>query len=414
MRPTIPKLKKNQPISNLKINALKQLLIAFMLLHLVACGNAQNDAPVEDSQVQVLVGAEQTGAYLPLLEGKRVGLVVNHTSLVDTVHLVDFLLQEGISVQKIFAPEHGFRGTADAGAHVESGRDEATGLPLISLYGSHRKPSSKDLSGLDVVVFDIQDVGVRFYTYISTMSYVMEACAGEDIPFMVLDRPNPNGNLVDGPVMEPCCHSFIGMHPGVPVAHGMTVGEYARMTNREGWISDSADLTVIAMDGWTHDTPYQLPVKPSPNLPNMKSIYLYPTLCFFEATAMSVGRGTHKQFQVIGHPAFPGSYSFTPEPMPGAQDPKLKGQECFGIDFSRIPIDSLQQLGRIRLDWLIEAYSDFPEREEFFLPHFYKLAGNKELEKQIKAGLTEQEIRVTWREGLEQFRKMRGKYLLYP
>lgn len=365
---------------------------------------------------QVVVGAARLDAYLPLLRDKKVGLVVNHTSLVDSTHLVDTLLQLGVAVKTIFAPEHGFRGEADAGAYVNDGRDAKTGLPIISLYGNHRKPAANDLAGLDIIVFDIQDVGVRFYTYISTMSYVMEACAQQGIPFIVLDRPNPNGNLIDGPVMQECCNSFIGLHPGVPVAHGMTVGEYARMVNGEKWLANGVqvDLTVIKMEHYTHDTPYSLPVKPSPNLPNMRSIYLYPTLCFFEATVMSVGRGTGNQFQVIGHPEYPGEYTFTPEPMPGAQHPKLAGKVCYGIDFTTIAPTTLYRDTLLHLEWLIEVYQKFPDKDNFFLPHFYKLAGNYELQQQIEAGLTPAEIRITWRRGLARFKAIRAQYLMYP
>lgn len=391
---------------------IRLLLFPLLLWSCTSIGQSRESA----AAAPVIVGAERPELYLPILEGKTVGLVVNHTSQVGNEHLVDFLLAEGVQVATIFAPEHGFRGEADAGAHVEDGRDAQTGLPIISLYGSHRKPTADNLHGLDIVIFDIQDVGVRFYTYISTMSYVMASCAEQGIPFMVFDRPNPNGNLIDGPVMQGCCNSFIGLHPGVPVAHGMTVGEYAQMVNEEGWLDTGrkVDLTVIGMDNWTHDTPYELPIKPSPNLPNMRSIYLYPTLCFFEATVMSVGRGTTKQFQLIGHPDYPGDYTFTPEPMPGAQNPKLKGQTCKGIDYSYWDVELLRQDTLLHLDWLIEVYQNFPDKDNFFLAHFYKLAGNHELQEQIQAGLSPAEIRITWREEVNQFKTMREKYLLYP
>lgn len=364
----------------------------------------------------LIPGDARFDLYLPLVRGKKVALLVNHTAMVAGHHLLDTLLSQGVEVVKIFAPEHGFRGTADAGEHVASAVDQSTGIPVISLYGDHRKPESGDLAGVDIVLFDIQDVGVRFYTYISTMSYMMEACAREHIPFVVLDRPNPNGHLVDGPLMDSCCTSFIGLHAGVPVAHGMTVGEYGQMVNEEGWLPGAlkADYRVIPVKNWSHNRAFRLPVRPSPNLPNMKSVYLYPTLCFFEATVLSVGRGTDKPFQIIGHPDFPGDYLFTPKSMPGAQHPKLEGRLCHGIDYSVFPEDSLRAMGRIRLDWIIKAWQRFPDKSSFFLPHFYKLAGNHELEEQIKAGLSEEEIRASWAPGLRNFKEIRSKYLIYP
>lgn len=365
---------------------------------------------------ELITGDARFDLYLPLIRGKKVALLVNHTAMINEVHLLDTLLTLGIDVVKIFAPEHGFRGTADAGEHVASGVDKSTGLPVISLYGDHRKPRPEDLEGLDLVLFDIQDVGVRFYTYISTMSYMMEACAREQIPFVVLDRPNPNGHFVDGPLMDTCCTSFIGLHAGVPVAHGMTVGEYGRMVNEEGWLSGGlkVDYRVIPVKNWSHDRVFRLPVRPSPNLPNMKAVYLYPTLCFFEATVLSVGRGTEKPFQVIGHPGFPGDFHFTPKPVPGARHPKLEGRLCHGIDYSLLSEDSLRAMGRIRLDWIIGAWQRFPDKSAFFLPHFYRLAGNRELEEQIKAGLSEEEIRASWAPGLRNFEQIRSKYLIYP
>jgi len=365
---------------------------------------------------ELITGDARFDLYLPLIRGKRVALLVNHTAMINEVHLLDTLLTLGIDVVKIFAPEHGFRGTADAGEHVASGVDKSTGIPVISLYGDHRKPRPEDLEGLDLVLFDIQDVGVRFYTYISTMSYMMEACARAQIPFVVLDRPNPNGHFVDGPLMDSCCTSFIGLHAGVPVAHGMTVGEYGRMVNEEGWLPGGlkADYRVIPVKNWSRDRAFRLPVRPSPNLPNMKAVYLYPTLCFFEATVLSVGRGTEKPFQVIGHPGFPGDFHFTPKPVPGARHPKLEGRLCHGIDYSLLSEDSLRAMGRIRLDWIIGAWQRFPDKSAFFLPHFYRLAGNRELEEQIKAGLSEEEIRASWAPGLRNFEQIRSKYLIYP
>ncbi len=382
------------------------LLIAPYWLH-------AEDEP--EYSLPVVVGAARTEAYLPLLAGKSVGMIVNHTSLVGDKHVVDLLLEKGVTVAKIFAPEHGFRGTADAGEKVVSGQDAATGLPVISLYGSHRKPTPEDLAGIDVMVFDIQDVGVRFYTYISTMSLAMEACAAADIPFIVLDRPNPNGTLLDGPVMLAEHTSFIGMHAGVPIAHGMTVGEYAQMVNGEGWLAEclTANLTVIPCRAWLRDKAYVLPVPPSPNLPNQRSIYLYPTLCLLEGTVMSVGRGTATQFQVAGHPDYPATFSFTPVPGPGARDPLYNGQKCYGIDFTTLEADAVRAMGRLRLDWILEMYRQFPEKSAFFNRTFTLLAGTPELQEQIEAGLTEAEIRITWQEGLDRFRQLREPYLLY-
>lgn len=393
-------------------------MIRWLLFLLIVPFTACSQPPIEIDK-PVRVAAERMGQYLSLLDGKKVGLVVNHSSLVGETHLVDTLLSRSVKVIKIFAPEHGFRGKADAGAHIDNETDSKTGLPIISLYGNHRKPTKEDLAGLDVVVFDIQDVGVRFYTYISTLSYVLEAGARYDVPVMVLDRPNPNGHYVDGPIMEAGHTSFIGLHEGVPVAHGMTVGEYAQMVNGEGWLPDNleAELTVIPCANWTHDTPYNLPVRPSPNLPNMRSIYLYPSLCFFEATVLSVGRGTDAPFQVLGHPDYEevlSFFAFVPESREGATDPKLKGQTCYGMDLTYLSTEDTRQIGKVNLAWLIEMYQKFPSKGEFFLSHFHKLAGNDQLQEQIEAGLSEMEIRITWREGLERFKEIRKQYLIYP
>lgn len=365
----------------------------------------------------VVAGAARMDAYLPLIEGKKVALLVNHTSMIGETHLADSLHSLGIDIQAIFAPEHGFRGEADAGEKIEDAKDSRTGIPLISLYGSKREPTAEDLKGLDWVIFDIQDVGARFYTYISTMSYVMQACAKNGIPFMVLDRPNPNGHFVDGPVRQPGYESFVGMHP-VPVAHGMTVGEYAHMVNGEGWLEDgvTCELRVIECKQYDHKTFYQLPVKPSPNLPNMHAIYLYPSLCFFEGTVASVGRGTTKQFQIIGHPDYPeGDYTFTPVPRPGAMNPKLEGRQCRGYDLSTIPIEQLQRMAQVNVDYLIDFYRNFPDKDNFFLENLWidKLAGGPSLRAQIVAGKTAGEIRTGWQEELRAFMAVREKYLLY-
>lgn len=363
----------------------------------------------------VKVGAEQMLAYVPMLKGKKVGIVANHSSMIGSVHLVDSLLKREIQVVRVFSPEHGFRGTADAGEAVKSDKDPATGLPVVSLYGKNKKPYKDQLEGLDIIVFDIQDVGARFYTYISTMSYVMEAAAENNIPFVVLDRPNPNGHYVDGPVLQDGYESFVGMHH-VPIVHGMTVGEYAKMVNGEGWLANgvTCQLTVIKCQGYDHNVRYSLPVKPSPNLPNMSSVYLYPTLCLFESTTLSVGRGTDKPFQVVGHPEMVGKYAFTPRSIEGAsKNPKWKGVECHGYDLSVFGTEFIPDYGKIYLYWMINIYKTFPEKDKFFKPFFDNLAGTDMLRKQIEEGKTEKEIRESWQEGLEAFKKTRKKYLLY-
>lgn len=366
-------------------------------------------------QEEIITGSERTGLYVPKLENKNVAVVANHTSLVDSVHLVDTLLSEGIQLKKIFSPEHGFRGEAGAGEGVKSYRDEKTGLPVVSLYGSRKKPNADDLEDVDVVVFDIQDVGVRFYTYISTMHYMMETCAETGTDFMVLDRPNPNGFYVDGPILDTQYRSFVGMHR-IPVVHGMTIAELARMINQEGWLENGmkCDYEWISCKNYTHDSLYELPVSPSPNLPNMRSIYLYPSLCLFEGTVISVGRGTDYPFQVFGHPEMKNAeMKFTPRSIPGAStNPKYKGQLCRGIDLRDYPLDSLLHKPRMRLNWLKFAYNNTPE-DEFFRPYFKKLAGNDELLKRIKKGKSIQEIRACWEDGLEQFMNKREQYLIY-
>lgn len=403
----------------------KCILFLFHLLVLgLACQSSQAPRSAPPSQTRlsanetrVRPGAERLVVVLPLLRGKRVGLVVNHTSLVGNTHLVDTLLASGIDVVRIFAPEHGFRGTADAGERLTDSKDPRTGLPVISLYGKKKKPAPNDLAGLDLVVYDIQDVGARFYTYISTMSLVMEACAEQGVPFIVLDRPNPNGHYVDGPVLDTAFRSFVGMHP-VPVVYGMTPGEYARMVNGEGWLSGGIHCTleVVPCEGYTHDTPYTLPVPPSPNLPNMRAVYLYPSLCFFEPTVVSVGRGTDRQFQVIGAPESPiGNFEFTPTPMPGARHPKHEGKRCRGFDLTTLAPEAVRNQRRLDLSWLLRFYEAWPDKDSFFLSEktFDLLAGTDELRRQLAAGMSEEEIRQSWQERLVQFRKIRGRYLIY-
>ena len=365
----------------------------------------------------VVSGAERMRAYIPKLEGKNVGLVVNHTSVVNHKHLVDTLLDFEIKVKKIFAPEHGFRGKADAGAKVDDGRDEKTGILLKSLYGKSKKPSEEDLEGLDIVMFDIQDVGCRFYTYISTMSLVMEACAEQGIPVIVLDRPNPNGHYVDGPVLDPAFSSFIGMHE-VPVVYGMTIGEYAKMVNGEGWLKEgvSCDLTVINCLDYDHSWSEELPVKPSPNLPTLRSILLYPSLCFFEGTVVSIGRGTDSPFEHIGHPDYSiKEYSFKPTSGEGAKYPKLQDKECFGVDLKTQNPRFIKTQNRLELQYLLGFYADLDLNESFFLKNNFidKLAGTDALRKQMIAGLSEAEIRFSWEAEIEEFKEIRSKYLLY-
>ncbi|MEZ4985188.1 MAG: DUF1343 domain-containing protein [Saprospiraceae bacterium] len=365
----------------------------------------------------ILTGAAQLSEYLPLLQGKGVGLVVNPTSTIGTTHLVDTLLTHQIDIKAIFAPEHGFRGTADAGEHVANGRDTRTGLPIISLYGSHREPTRSDLQGVDVLVFDIQDVGARFYTYISTLHYVMQAAALHQLPVIVLDRPNPNGHYVDGPVLNPAFRSFVGMHP-VPVVHGMTVGEYARMINGEGWLEGGrqATLTVVPCLHYTHDTTYELPIPPSPNLSKMEAIYLYPSTCFFEGTTFSEGRGTPTPFQVFGHPDFSeGGYTFTPVSGAGAKHPKWENQLCQGVSLTHLTPEAARAMGRINLSWLLDAYTRFDNKKEFFLPNHFidKLAGTDQLRLHIQEGWSEDRIRSTWQADLDVYKVIREKYLLY-
>ena len=354
------------------------------------------------------LGAEQTESYLPLLKDKKVGVIGNQTSRIGTTHLVDSLLSLGVDIVKVFSPEHGFRGKADAGAKIEDGIDVKTGLPIISLYGNNKKPKHEQLKGIDILVFDIQDVGARFYTYISTLHYIMEASAEFGISLLVLDRPNPNGHYVDGPILDTAFQSFVGMHP-IPIVHGMTIGEYAKMINGENWISGKCDLTIIEMKNYTHEMTYDLPIKPSPNLPNAKSINLYPSLCLFEGTTISIGRGTHYPFQHFGSPYLESNYSFTPKSGKGSRYPKHKNIECFGTNL-RFQDNYLMA---INLNWIIEAYKQCPEKEKFFNDFFDKLAGSKKLRLQVIEGKTAKEIKATWEEGLDKFRGIRKKYLIY-
>ncbi len=382
----------------------------YLILAAVFAVHAQNN--------EILPGAYSTGEYLPLLKGKNVAVVANHTSLVDGVHLVDTLLAAGIKVKKIFCPEHGFRGKASAGAKIKNGIDNKTGLPVVSLYGKHKKPYPSDLQGIDVVVFDLQDVGVRFYTYISTLQLVAEACADNGVPLIVLDRPNPNGFYVDGPVLDTSgFRSFIGMQP-VPVVYGMTIGEYISMLKGEGWLNTDSvlKLTVIKCRNYTHDSLYKLPVPPSPNLKDMKAVYLYPSLCFLEGTSVSVGRGTELPFRIFGAPFFPDTlpYKFKTVSMEGAVHPKFEGKVCYGYDVSDYA-DSVLAEKRLRLDWLVIAYKLTPvnERKRFFRSSFNKLAGVGYIKQALISGKTANQMRSLWQKDLEEFKKIRKKYLMY-
>lgn len=363
----------------------------------------------------VKLGAEKTEEWLPLLKNKSVALVANHTSLINKTHLADTLISLHVKLKKVFAPEHGFRGMADAGEKVSSSVDKKTGLPIISLYGANKKPTKEQLQDVEVVIFDIQDVGARFYTYISTMTYVMDACASLNITFVVLDRPNPNGHYVDGPVLKPEFSSFVGLHQ-IPIVHGMTVGEYAQMVNEEIWLEGKkkCDLKVITCDNYTHSDFYQIDVPPSPNLTTMSSIYLYPSLCLFEGTPVSVGRGTDRPFTMIGLPGFSkGEFSFTPKSGPGSKQPLNENKECKGFDLLLFGDSFIRNSGNLYLYWLISFYQQSPEKEKFFNNFFDKLAGSAELRKQIIAGKSEDEIRASWTEDLNQFKAVRKKYLLY-
>ena len=357
---------------------------------------------------KLVLGAERTNIYLPLLKDKKIAVVGNQTSMIANTHLVDSLLSLKVNVVKVFSPEHGFRGKADAGAKIEDETDEKTGLPIISLYGKNKKPTVEQLKGIELLLFDIQDVGARFYTYISTLHYVMEAAAENNIKVIVLDRPNPNGHYIDGPIREKGFESFVGMHP-IPIVHAMTIGEYAQMINGEKWIARQCDLTVIEMENYTHDMSYDLPIKPSPNLPNSRSINLYPSLCLFEGTNVSLGRGTEYPFQHFGAPYLKSNYSFTPKSGEGSKSPPHENKTCYGTDL-RFQDNYLEE---INLNWLIESYNNCPEKEKFFNSFFDKLAGTDKLRLQIIEAKTVKEIKESWQEGLNSFKQKRREYLIY-
>ena len=412
-------------------NRVFSILIVFVLI-LISCGSKMKDDSARNSETQnhiqedslsnlnteIIVGANRTDVYIKILEGKRVGIVANQTSVIlksdntTYTHVVDTLLTLGINIKKVFAPEHGFRGQADAGEVVKDGIDTKTKVPIVSLYGKNKKPSPEQLADLDIVIFDIQDVGARFYTYISSLHYVMEACAEANIPLVIFDRPNPNGHYVDGPKLEMEHKSFVGMHP-IPVVHGMTIGEYAKMINGEGWLENmvTCDIMIIEMQNYSHDKFYSLPIKPSPNLPNDIAINLYPSLCFFEGTNVNAGRGTSKQFQVYGSPYLDKSvydFKYIPIPNDGAKYPKHDGVLCYGEDLS-----TREKLDQLDLSYLIRAYHNSIDNKVFFNDFFTKLAGTKVLQQQIESGVSEVEIRATWLDEISAFKKTRSQYLIY-
>ena len=410
----------------MRFNVFKNTVLLFVLVMISCASKVKNKTTekaetIEQTQMDsaIVVGANQTEIYLPLLKGKRIGIVANQTSVIfknqahtSYAHLVDSLVALKVDIKKVFAPEHGFRGQADAGEVVKDGVDTKTNLPIISLYGKNKKPSAEQLKDLDLVVFDIQDVGARFYTYISSLHYVLEACAEANIPIIILDRPNPNGHYVDGPILEMEHKSFVGMHP-IPVVHGMTIGEYAQMINGEKWLANGiqCELEVINMKHYNHQKKYSLPIKPSPNLPNDQAINLYPSLCFFEGTNVSAGRGTEMQFQIFGSPFLnPESFDFqfTPKPNFGSKYPKHENKVCYGKD-----LRNTKTLDFLNLDWIIEAYQQTTDKSTFFIPFFSKLAGTKTLQQQIESGLSQAEIKATWKEGLDKFKEMRTPYLIY-
>ncbi|MGC1243557.1 MAG: DUF1343 domain-containing protein [Chryseosolibacter sp.] len=373
---------------------------------------ARENMEKEPGKPMVLVGADRLDVLLPKLKSKRVALVVNHTSLVGNSHITDTLLASGVSIIKVFAPEHGFRGAAADGEKVNDAVDSQTGLPIVSLYGKNRKPTAEQLRDVDIVIFDIQDVGTRFYTYISTMHYVMEACAEQGKKMIVLDRPNPNGNYVDGPMRVESLKSFVGMHP-IPIVHGLTVGELAGMINGEGWLEKgiTCDVEIIPIKNWTHQDSYSLPVKPSPNIPNDQAVKLYPSLCLFEGTVVSVGRGTQTPFLIIGNPEFTDMpFSFTPKAIPGmSNEPPQEGKMCYGLDLSNAKVEP-----GINLQYLLDFYNKYSDKEKFFIGSFDRLAGTPVLKEQIKKGMTQEQIKATWKKDLDGYKEMRKKYLIYP
>ena len=426
VKPAIFKIVSTQYFM-MKFKTFLQYALIALLLANSACSQAtdhktgKTPSPKKiKTDTEIITGADQISLYIDYIKGKNIGMVVNQTSVIgkNLTPSVDSLLHLGVAIKKIFGPEHGFRGNASNGASVNDANDPKTGLPVISLYGNkHYKPTVDDLKAIDLMIFDIQDVGTRFYTYISTLHYVMEACAENNVELMIFDRPNPNGYLIDGPILDTAYRSFVGMHP-IPIAHGMTIGEYAQMINGEGWLKNGVQckLNIIKVANYSHDLYYKLPVNPSPNLNTDQSVLLYPSTCLFEGTTFSLGRGTMLPFLQIGHPALKGKYSFsfTPKSIPGmSENPPQKDQECFGIDLQKMSANEIRGMGAINLKWLIELYKAFPDKDHFFNAYFNKLSGSGELRKQIEAGKSEKEIRKSWQPGLDKFKTTRKKYLLY-
>lgn len=388
------------------------VLITILFASSTSCISAQSKDKIKYAEAEAAVsGASQIEQYLPLIIGRNVGVVANQSSTIEDEHLVDVLISRGVNIVKIFSPEHGFRGTEAEGATVDNETDSKTGINIVSLYGSNKKPKAEQLAEIDVMVFDLQDVGVRFYTYISTLTLVMEACAENNIPLIVLDRPNPNGFYVDGPILEDKNKSFVGMH-NVPIVYGMTIGEYALMVNGEGWLDKAkkCELTIVPMANYDRNTIYNLPIKPSPNLPCWQSVYLYPSLCLFEGTVVSVGRGTELPFTCYGHPQMNSDFEFTPTSN-GKYKPLYNNQLCKGYSLYFDDLESIE--GRINLSYLLNAYEQIVDKTTFFNNYFVKLAGSKQLQEQIEAELSEYEIRESWQAGLDSFKKIREKYLIY-
>ena len=357
---------------------------------------------------ELVLGAEKINEIINCINNKNVAIVANQTSVVKNTHLVDTLTSLNQNIMLIFSPEHGFRGEADAGENIKDGVDTKTGIPILSLHGKHKKPTKESLENIDIIIFDIQDVGARFYTYISTLHYILEAASEQGIQVIVLDRPNPNGHYIDGPILEEKYKSFVGKHP-IPIVHGMTIGEYAKMIIGEKWIEQNCNLKIIKMENYNRENIYDLPIKPSPNLPNKKAINLYPSLCLFERTTISIGRGTDYPFQHFGAPFLENNYSFTPVSGEGSKYPKHENKICFGIDLRF----QKKILNSINLDWIIECYNKSSEKENFFTLNFDKLAGTDKLRLKIISGMSAEKISETWKEGLVEFQKIREKYLLY-
>ena len=392
----------------------RKFLALYAIIICISLNISGQELKILDAK-DAVVGASRMEKYLPMLDSKRVGVVANQTSIIDNgIHLIDTLLSRGVNVVRIFTPEHGFRGTADEGASIASGVDEKTGIAIVSLYGKNKKPNAEQLQGIDIIVFDLQDVGCRFYTYISTMTYVMEATAENNIPVIVLDRPNPNGFYVDGPVLEKDNASFVGMHC-VPIVYGLTIGEYAMMVNGERWLVDSlqCDLTVVPLGNYDRNAIYRLPVKPSPNLPNWESVYLYPSLCLFEGTNVSVGRGTDMPFQVYGHPAMTDDFVFVPRTAEGHRAPLYSDKECHGKDLLEYAHRYRNNEKKLNLSWILDARNQLKDNEKFFNSYFIKLVGVADLQQKIDSAFTEDEIRSSWKDGIDNYLIIREKYLIY-